>query len=174
MKISYNLTGLTDSEIKILIDKHNVIISTTKDYQLKKNSKFIIITLKRELDFRYQEKKLGYTTHKSRNTTNVKNLCRNMLDILGYSHNSLYKEECEILTERLCVVLRWEEPQGRSYSNEALSIVIVDEILKHYNSKYNEYKLLDLYQVPIDTFITLSTSCHKWCEKNYWKPKITT
>ena len=170
-----NMTGkhLSYQEIKILINKYSNLILLSDNLEDIKIYKYRLLNLKRKLDLRSDDNFLDYTKALDRNSTNIKILCKRFLNHLGFTQNSLYKSESEILCDKLCCYLQWwkDSPQGRGYSNELLATCIVKEILEHYNSKFNEEELYSFYGVSEKELLNLQIICHRWCIANYWKEK---
>ena len=160
---------LNENEIYLLIQRYKNIIRKTKNTYLSNEFRYLVVDLYRELHSMAEGGFLVYTNYTSRNSTSVKVLSINLLNQMGYTQNTIYREECEHISQRICNELKWEIVHGRSYSNEALSSCIVSEILDYYNSEYDEIELIKNYNIPINTFIKLSLLCHEWCKERYWR-----
>ena len=149
-------------------------INPYRDLTLDDLSKIIYRHKRRLNDLQrlYQQKRTGisleYTNTGSYLSTNIKLLSRNIFNMMGYTQNTIYKKEAEILTDKLVDVFKWDQPHG-TYSNEMLSLCIVDTILTHYEVEFELLKLIKLFDLDEMYYLRLVESCKRWCKNNYWK-----
>jgi hypothetical protein len=165
------MSDLSEQEINILIEKYEKLISKTKNINEVKEYEFRLVYLKRYLDENIsKENTLLFTKPKHISSTNIKVLCNDMLNLLGYK-NSLYLKESEILSQLITDKFDWKRTHGEC-SNRLLSACIVSDILTYYNSKYDEQKLVYDYDIDVNKYFKYSVYIHKLLKKHYWKPKL--
>lgn len=156
------------------ISKYDFNVNPYVDLALDDLSRVIYRHKRRLNDLQrlYQQKKAGlnleFTDAISYSSTNIKLISRNILNIIGYTKNTLYKKEAEIISEKLVDVFNWNKPHG-TYSNEMLSLCIVDTILTHYGVEFELLKLLKLFELDEIYYLRLLESCKRWCDSHYWK-----
>jgi len=86
--------------------------------------------------------------------------CRQMLNQLGFTSNSYYKDLAEFVAKNLVAELEWSKPHG-PYSNELLAACIVFCILDYYNVKYDKLYLQNLYSLDEKQLIRMFFICRK-------------
>jgi len=100
-------------------------------------------------------------------TSNLSVLVSNIITYLGYTQNSIYKEEGEYICKKLiktCAVTGAE-----SEDNELIASSIVMEILDHYNAKYEIKTILEYCDINEESLVKYALIMKNWCKKNYWK-----
>jgi hypothetical protein len=160
-------SDLKPDEIKLLIEKYENLLRITDDKNLRYEYKYRIKGLKRDYS-RLNSYELNYTNHKNNISTNIKLECKRILDYLGYKNSKDIYKEAEILSDKLCKDLKWEENHG-VYSNKLMAVVIITEILDRYGINIDELKLLKQYDIPVYRFVRLSLNCHNYLSSTYWK-----
>jgi len=125
-----------------------------------------IMELKRELKQKNVRQNSGASTEAG--VGDIQLLSVDMLGRLGYSNNSLYKEEVMNLTKRFYSSYEWGRRHGR-YSNELLSASIVSEVLNHYLADYDLLDFLENEQLDLEDFKNLYQVVNEWSNYYYWK-----
>ena len=159
---------LNAEELLILINKYTNLDDVWVSGNINKSIRNKLISLDRELGKYIDITELDYTKNISTSSTGVKILSKDIIYKLGYTQNTIFIYEAEVLVGKIYNYTNWNNPHG-PYSNEELATCVVGEILNHYKSKYDINELIDILDINIDKFIRLSLKCHEWCERNYWK-----
>lgn len=162
---------MTINELSFLINKYNRLLKEEKNREKIGEYFNRLSLLKQRLNDSFKRGEIKYTKPKTTISTSVKILCKQLLNELDYSNNHLIQMEAEIISDILCKDLNWATYRSRLYPNILLSIIVITEIFYNYNIEIDEYKLIKKYNLDIDTFIRLSTQCHIWLNKTYWKQK---
>jgi hypothetical protein len=153
-------------------------VDSYKDLSLEDLSKVIYRYRKRLVDliilynYKKLERELEYTEPSTHISTEVKSIATNIINQLGYTQNTLYRKEAELISHKLVESFKWSEPHG-PYSAELLAICIVSTILEYYNANVDDdiKTILKNYDVNINDYIKLSKACSDWCNKNYWRKR---
>ena len=111
---------------------------------------------------------MEYTDSENNTYTNIKMFAKNIIDILGFTQNKLYKKEVEFITDKLVRWLEWDKPHG-PYSNEMLAACIVKAIFDYYNVVYDDADLVDIHSLDEGLFFNLYDICEEWLYIKYWK-----
>ena len=149
MAIDYkNLKHLTNDEIRYLINKYRQIIKNlTNEYK----------------------KRISY---KNRYTDDdlyeIKEKTENLITIMGFTGNHFYKEEAYHMIDSFSNYYYASDNKHSKFSYELISTCIVNEILKHYNVKYDVDYLIGIFDLDIKQFIDLEIEISKWSSENYW------
>lgn len=89
-----------------------------------------------------------------------------ILNQLGYTNNTLYKEEANLICKSFQKLF---EIKFMDSEEKEIILCIVKEILEHYNAKFDEERIIKDYNIDENKFYNYYLSIHKWCQKNYWK-----
>jgi len=81
-----------------------------------------------------------------------------MINKLGYTQNTLYKENALNISRRI-------ELEG---DKELIAACIVKNILDYYESKFDINYILKLYSINEPDFYKTYIECNRWCSKHYW------
>ena len=168
-KSNYQLWKLAStlslSELSLLINKRR------QDIKYETSSS-IISKLREEMlllsDAYSIKKRKNLNIDKSDETIHIKcekeiseltNASHDIIVKLGYSQNTLYKEDVSLISQKIQM----------NIPMEVLATCIVKEVLDKYHSKYNEGELLSIFEIPEVDFYKQFIKFSLWCAKNYWK-----
>jgi len=62
----------------------------------------------------------------------------------------------------------WGNSHGQ-YTNELLAVCVVSEVLNHWNIKFDYEYLVDVFNLNVDSYYTLSYRINEYAEMNYWR-----
>lgn len=142
-----NLKHLSDEEIRYLITKYRQFIKNlTNEYKKR---------------IRYKGK---YDTD---DLYEIRTRAENLLTIIGYTEDHIYKVEAISLIGKFCNEFEWLKKHSK-FSNDLLATVIVGEILEHYRVNYDLQHLLGIYDISIEKYMDLGSKVEPWSEKHYW------
>lgn len=143
------LNDFTMDELKILINKHD---TNRVGLQLRKRYSRL---------WYIDENNILYDDITS---ANLKIECIRILNVMGFTQNTLFKNESNSMINRLY------DKFGYNFGVkiELLALVLVVVILDYYHVKYDELKLIDLYDIDIRKYSKLKKWIDKWCKINYW------
>jgi len=98
---------------------------------------------------------------------NFISLCESIINHIGYTQNTLYKEEISIIMR-----LYNKEIRNLYYNEynteETIGISLVTEILDYYNASYNEVNLLFFYNVDKYQYKMTKKMFNEILYKYYW------
>ena len=57
----------------------------------------------------------------------------------------------------------------KPYSDDALAIAIVAEVLEHHNIKFSLNELLSIYEIGMDLFDSMNHDIRIWSRTHYWR-----
>jgi hypothetical protein len=96
----------------------------------------------------------------------LNNLCIDTLNRLGYTNNTLYKEESLNIISKFPTEIKSINVGNISY--ECISIVIVTEILDFYQAKYDENEMINFYELDKNEYINTKRILNNILVGLYW------
>jgi len=142
---------LTKDELKILIEKHK--------------GEYIVGWYMREYSKLWSKE----PHHISANELmNLKIKSKVYLNLFGYTNTEIYRENIFDIINKLN--LNINVLYGMGYSQEAIALSIVTEVLDYYNANYED--ICNELGLDPNEYMDSKIYIHEWCKKNYWKPLI--
>jgi hypothetical protein len=92
--------------------------------------------------------------------------CISVLDRLGYTNNTIYKEEVYNITNKFSSEIKQTSKENISY--DCLSIIVITEILDYYNAKYNQEDLISLYDLDAEEYYKIKKKINILLKSYYW------
>jgi len=157
-------------ELEFLITNRKNSLKHEKDSDAIKNLRMEILLLEdvhHILRRRYKEGKALVQLPNKLEKSSIINYGCNILDILGFNNNTIYKDEVEYMTK--CLFKNFKFRNYQLESNEKVATSIVKEVLDHYDSNYNEEALLAIHGIDTNSFYEGYIPLHFWCIDYYWQ-----
>lgn len=113
---------------------------------------------------KHQLERLYKQTYHSRD---IITSCMRIISQIGYCNSTIYLDELS------AIIIKMGENginyfYRRHYSEDALALVLVTEILDYYKAKYDEDYLLKLYEVDKAEYLDLKIDVNLFLSSYYW------